>query len=130
MIFKMLVLKNDHTFSASPIWGQKINFSKVWHVGTLNLKLRMLVTTQKSVLNFELPTLRKRPKCVQIWQFGLISHFWSHFGYFLRLGCSKLKTDFCVVTSIPSFKFRVPTCHTFEKFIFWPHIGLAEKVRA
>merc|ERR1712208_177592 len=94
----------------------KIYFSKVWHVGTQNLKLEMLFTTQKSVFNFEHPSRRKYPKCDQKWLIKPNCQIWTHLGHFLRVGSSKFKTDFCVVTSILSFKFRVPTCHTFEKF--------------
>ena len=54
-------------FSAGPISGQKMNFSKVWHVGTQNLKLEMLVTTQKSVFNFELPSRRNSPQSDGKW---------------------------------------------------------------
>ena len=44
-----------------PIEGQTIFVSEVCHVGTQNLKLQMLITMQKSIFNFELPSMRKCP---------------------------------------------------------------------
>ena len=44
-----------------PIEGQKNFVWEVCHVGTQNLKLEMLITMQKSVFNFKLPSLRKWP---------------------------------------------------------------------
>ena len=108
----------------SPIWGRKKNFFKVWHVGTQNLRLEMLITAQKSVFNFDHPSRRKCPICAKIQPFCSKGHFWSVLGHFLWLGWSKLKTDFCAVISISSFKFWVPTCHTLKKFFFGPQIGL------
>ena len=108
----------------SPIWGRKKNFFKVWHVGTQNLKLEMLITAQKSVFNFDNPSRRKCPKHTKIQPFGSKHHFWLVFGHFLRLGWSKFKMDFCAVISISSLKFWVPTCHTLNKTILRPQIGL------
>ena len=108
----------------SPIWGHKKNFFKVWHVGTQNLRLEMLITAQKSVFNFDHPSRRKCPKTNQKWRFEPNGWILVCFGHFLRLGLSKLKTDFCAVISISSLKFWVPTCHTLKKFFLRPQIGL------
>ena len=61
--------------------------------GYSNLKLEMLITTQKFVFNFELPSLRNAQ---YVAKFSNLAYK-AIFGPFLRLGWSKLKTDFCVV---------------------------------
>ena len=107
----------------SPYLRSEKKIAKVWHVGTQNLKLEMLITVQKSVFNLDHPSQRKCPICAKIQPFCSKGHFWSVLGHFLWLGWSKLKTDFCAVISISSFKFWVPTCHTLKKFFFGPQIG-------
>ena len=105
-------------FSAGPIWVKKLISQKngMWVLKTWKSFLILSILDRENAQNVTKNDWI-RPNCQIL----------ALFGRFLSLLSSKLKTDFCIVTSISSFKFLVPTCHTFEKLIFLTYIGPAEK---
>ena len=109
--------------------GQKWRFSiftKLCHVGTLNLCQKMPDKMQKELSHLDHTILRKRPKCGQNWP---IYPFLGHFGRFLRIEWLKWPNSFCILSGIFWHKFRVPTWGSLvkiENHHFWPGRPLAQ----
>ena len=96
---------------------KKKNF-EVQHVGTQNLKLEMLIPMQKSVFNFDHPSLRKWAICIKI------QSFWPkrlNFGTYCPFSQARMiEIENGLLHQDQHLKFQVLSTHMpyFKEFIF------------